>query len=496
MNLDKKEYIKKLVSIASFIFVIAGYIWFITYGYWTNWNPSTYFYDNLATAFSHRSLSLEIEVSPKLLALENPYNPFERKGIDFPLDYSLYNGKYYLYFGPIPALMLAALKLIGVGAVGDHLLVFIFTCMLFVFEIATIIFIKKHFFQAVPNWVAPFYIIFIGLASPIAWMLTEARVYEAAIIAGQAFFVAGFYFTVTAISQNTPSSKRLFFGGILFAFAFGSRLTLILPIGFVVSLVFVLLLHRSYPWKSVKQTTYQLLSPCVPIVIGGLLFAWYNWARFGSVFETGIYYQLTTKYLQKFSEVLFSPIYILPNAYEYLFGKPKLLSSFPYFQPVRARGALHFPFLNLPAVYWTSAVTGIFYNTPFVIFAGMPILSNIIQTIKKEKLKDNLINWIHFALLGSGLAGFFTVTSFFWVAGRYFADFTPSFILLSVIGFFIGYYFFSHKPKIAFVYLIVGTTLMLTSTVISNLLVFGFRSATYQDWNPVLWNQLYNFFTP
>src|SRR5689334_5730703 len=220
----------------SVLLVIAGYVWFITYGYWTNWNASTFFYDKLARAFSHGSLSLEVQVNPELLALENPYNPFERKGIDFPLDYSLYDGKYYLYFGPVPALILAVLKWIGLGAVGDHLLVFGFTCMLFLFGVMTILFIRKQFFQDIPDLILPFCILFIGLVSPIAWMLTEARVYEAAITAGQAFLIAGFYFIVTAISDSSISLKRLVIGGILFACAFGSRLTLILPVGVVTGL--------------------------------------------------------------------------------------------------------------------------------------------------------------------------------------------------------------------------------------------------------------------
>src|SRR5688572_8349228 len=92
-----RGYFSVLFLCASIVLVIVGYIWFITYGYWTIWNPSTYFYDHLANAFSHGSLALEIEVNPELLSLENPYNPFERKGIDYPLDFSLYQGRYYLY---------------------------------------------------------------------------------------------------------------------------------------------------------------------------------------------------------------------------------------------------------------------------------------------------------------------------------------------------------------------------------------------------------------
>lgn len=477
-------------------------MWFISYGYWTNWNPSTYFYDELATAFSHGSLALEVDVNQELLSLNDPYNPYKRKEISYPLDYSLYNGRYYLYFGPVPALFLVVLKFIGFGIIGDHPLTFAFVCGMFIFEVLIILHIQKVFFRNIPDWVIWLCILFVGLASPTAWLLTDARVYEVALAAGQTFFLAGFYFNLTSISKDTISLKRLLIGGILWSFAIGSRLSLVLTVGFVALVIVLFLLYHA---RTRKLDSKVWLPPIIflftPMLVGGLFLAWYNWARFGSVFETGFYYQLTSAYLQKFYEILFSPIYILPNSYEYLIGKPKLLSEFPFLQPIRARGALRFPFINLPAIYHTRAVTGIIYTTPFIVFAGLPIFHLFTEWIKRKKeikvdSQSTLLNFIIIGLLVSFFTGFSAIVSYFWVELRFITEFSPSLILLSVIGFFIGHRFFSHKPILAYVYLAVGITLMLASIIISNLLVFGFRAATYQDWNPVLWNQLYNFFTP
>src|SRR4051812_40608110 len=85
-----------LVTVSCILFVIACYIWFISFGLWTKWLNTTNFYDQLATSFQHGSLSLEKQPNPALLALPNPYNPNKRGGINFPLDFSLYKGKYYL----------------------------------------------------------------------------------------------------------------------------------------------------------------------------------------------------------------------------------------------------------------------------------------------------------------------------------------------------------------------------------------------------------------
>ena len=68
---------------------------------------------NLATAFEHGSFSLEAKPNPALLALPDPYDPSARAGINYPKDFSLYKGRYYLYFGPVPALILAIFKRYG-----------------------------------------------------------------------------------------------------------------------------------------------------------------------------------------------------------------------------------------------------------------------------------------------------------------------------------------------------------------------------------------------
>jgi hypothetical protein len=67
-------------------------------------NAVTY-YSQLAEAFRHGQLSLLTPPKPQLLALADPYLP----ALNAPYrmhDASLYGGKYYLYFGPAPVLVL------------------------------------------------------------------------------------------------------------------------------------------------------------------------------------------------------------------------------------------------------------------------------------------------------------------------------------------------------------------------------------------------------
>ena len=53
-------------------------------------------------AFKKGQLHLDWQVDEKLMALENPYDPEQRKGVDFLWDRAYYDGKYYSYFGITP----------------------------------------------------------------------------------------------------------------------------------------------------------------------------------------------------------------------------------------------------------------------------------------------------------------------------------------------------------------------------------------------------------
>src|ERR1700690_1844576 len=192
----------RMISISAFLsilLILVAYVWLISFGSWLKWPTTSNYYDQLAIAFEHRSFSLEAEPSRALLALSNPYDPSERNGINYPKDFSLYNSKYYLYFGPVPGLIVVFAKSLGLKTSGDQYPVFTFVSGIFLFQSLIILKIWKHFFQNIPIWLLSICILFSGLASPFTWILTQARIYEAAASAGQLFFLAGFYFIVVAL---------------------------------------------------------------------------------------------------------------------------------------------------------------------------------------------------------------------------------------------------------------------------------------------------------
>ena len=123
----------------SVLLVIAVYVWIVSVGYWTVWPESSDRYDMLATAFQHGKLALLEQPDSRLTELPNPYDCTERGSIPFLWDTLLFEGKYYLYFGPVPALVLGAAKVLIVQPIGDQYLVFAFLLGLFMFNSLLII---------------------------------------------------------------------------------------------------------------------------------------------------------------------------------------------------------------------------------------------------------------------------------------------------------------------------------------------------------------------
>jgi len=487
------------------LFILIVYVWLISFGTWIRWPVTSIYYDQLATAFEHRSFSLETEPNQALLALSDPYDPAQRAGISFLKDASLYNGRYYLYFGPIPALILALFKYMGLRQLGDQYIVFAFVSGILIFQSLLIHKVWKLFFQNIPVWILLSVTLLGGLISPLTWILTQARIYEAAASGGQFFFLAGFYFIVSALEQKSAAKKDflLFTGGVLWMLAIGSRLTQILPIGFVIMMVAVFMIRE--PGRNKEGTPGAILAIellCGPVILGLAVLARYNWARFHSVFESGLSYQLAGLDLQGNSRFLFSPLYTLSNLYGYLVMPPQVNRIFPFLESIPGTGASIFSFITLPQIYYNNVLTGLLLSTPFILFAGVCAVTLVLG----KKYSMGLASWVedlHFfrwlivALSGSFLFGFIPFVFFFWVAAHYQTDFVPSLVILSIIGFWQGYNLTAHKSGVIHkIYVSAGIILIVVSIAISILLVLSAHADKFHKFNRVPWEFLTRLFSP
>jgi hypothetical protein len=452
--------------------IILYYVWCVTIGLWTEWPHEMNYYDLQATAFSHGQLALEVQPDPALLALGmNACEPENRRGISTLWDATFYEGKYYLYWGPVPALLLTVVKLFYTGEVGDNVVTFAFLSGTFLFMTMIILELWKRYFSRTPHWAILLAIAFAGLVNPMTYILFGPRVYEASIIAAQFFLIGGLYWLFSAF--ESPSILRFSLVGIFLACVVGSRTALLPPVALLafIALVWAVWFHRA-------NATKYITAIVLPLLIGAASYAWYNYARFGAITEFGLSYQLTA--FNQLEDTTFSLAFVPFNTYKSLFNPFELRGRFPYFFPLRWMGPASME-ESYPENYvlFAEHITGIFVGSPFVIFAFLAGLN-----------KNRNFRWIVAALTGSTLLSFFTVQLFFFTSMRYLLDLVPTLALLAVIGFWQGLDLLERRTVARFCYITLGLLFAAYGFVASFALSIAANLEQFQVFNPQLLRQM------
>ena len=87
--------------------------------------------------------------------------------------------------------------------------------------------------------------------------------------------------------------------------------------------------------------------------------------------------------------------------------------------------------------------------------------------------------WIVLLLAGSFMTAFIFLMVFFWSANRYFEDFMPSLLALSVVGFWQGYRQLAPDSRARKAYTVLGSSLAGASILISILLAVSMNDARF-----------------
>ncbi len=495
-----------IVSVFGMLLVMTAYVWFASLGRWTSLPSTGYHYDQLADAFLHGRLDVASGLEPALLRLADPYDPDARndvEGLRDIWDLSFYKGKIYVYFGAAPALILAALKLIYPGQVGDATLTLAYVSGLFVFEWLLILAIARRCFAGTRAWTIAIAVVVIGLAHPVPWMLAKPRIYEAAVAAGQFFLVGGFYFAFVALARPSRLILGLVLAGAFWAFAVGTRAILVIPVVFLTLMV----LYRMWGLRSASVGQRKLvraaLAMILPLAIGAMVIGWYNWARFGSALEPGLRYQIGMVDLHKYYSEVFSPAHIPPNLYIYLLNPPALSHRFPFLRPVLALDVLSYVGASSPGLYISERFTGILFSTPFIIFAIIPgatVLANLARRRSKPVAAhetgspQDLLRWAVLSMMGACALTAFSLLLYFYGTVRYLLEIMPFGMMLATVGFWQSYGKLSKQPWQRAALATAAIVLATASTLSAVLLAFSNDVERMRANNPALLPHLILFF--
>jgi hypothetical protein len=298
------------------------YAFVVTSGTFGVLNWTTHYYDLGAEGFRAGHLYLTVQPSAALLAKANPADLTNR-----PLwlwDALLFNGHYYIYWGPVPTLCVLAFKLLsGFRAdVLDQWLVLIFALGRLWAGSALIVSFSNQRGARQPAWAIAFAVAIFALASPTPYVLVRPLVYEASVMAGQCFLFWGLLAVFWGLTKLRLQTPLFVIAGVCWACSLGSRVTMVLVTPLMVAVTVLIIWRRaSY---AVRPALAALLSLGGPVVLGIAATAWYNYARFGSPSEFGVRFQLSGRLFAS------ERAYFLPNLMSYLFAELEWSCRFPF----------------------------------------------------------------------------------------------------------------------------------------------------------------------
>ncbi|MBE7433275.1 MAG: hypothetical protein HS100_05120 [Anaerolineales bacterium] len=464
--------------------ILVIYVWFITFGTFTEWRASTRYYSLLADAFSKGQLHVDVEPGAALLAADDPYNNEGRPPFDDDVwDLSLYKGKLYLYWGPVPALLLTPIQLVLNKDLADIYPVFFFFCGLLILNSLIALKMRRLFFADIPMRNVTASLLVLGLILPIPWSLSIPDVYEAAIGAGQFFLIGGIYFVILAFEYllKPPSPAEgmppkagllLFLAGLFWACSVGSRAINVLSIFFLTAFTLY------WIWKTCVIDWIKSTAPLLtPLVLGAILIGWYNYARFDDPLEFGLRYQITVQNMNRDMPLAFELEYLPYNFTAYVLQPFQFVSGFPFIRPVGYTGLIQDHGITAPGLYAAGNVTGMLFFAPFLLLAFLPFVKPKPPGGKEAQVSD-LRRFILYLLGGPFLIGFTSILFYYYGQMRFLVDVISQITLLAVFGYWTVVRRF---PK---AYLYFANLLIVITLTISLLLSVTSESGRMEKLNP------------
>jgi hypothetical protein len=491
---------------STFLLTILIFTWIISVGRWVDWPDTTNYFHLQAQGFLTGQLHLSVQPSEQLLTLSDPYTFENRIDIPYLWDASFYAGKYFLYWGPTPAIITALLETALQIEIGDQQLVFIFTLGAVGFGFLLLRLIWNRYFPTLATWTILPVALMMGLANPTPWLLGRPAVYEAAIASGQFFFVGGLFWFLLGLKLSKRAFLYNSLSGLFFVAALGSRITLLPGI---VALGLFVLSQAFFGTSEVRKRNvipqqYSLF--VISILLGLLFLGWYNFARFGDFFEFGHRYQLTSWGMAYAYQEFFSWRNITPNFYNYFLNGYRTLPVFPFVKPLW--GIAGVPLLRAFAVgnYHAEQVTGILITSPTLLIGSFPIFlafSDLwvwLDVPKKDirELFKKLIslegNTLYACMLAITISLLFPLSLISFNSMRYLFDFSLAVSITSAVG--IGLVFVSKKISVLFkgFFAIMIMFLSLYSSTVGILLGITSYGARFEQLNPELFDRITRFF--
>lgn len=433
-------------------------------------------YYNLIESFKDGRVYLT-DAPEKLISLNNPYDIREREkeGVDYKWDHVYYDGKYYVYFGALPAVLLyLPYNLITGSNLPNYIAVFIFGIMIMIGILLLLWEIIRKWYRKTPFALYLMLSVVFGAVSGLAYAIQKPDFYLIPSLSALMFALFGLAFWLSA-ERKTDNGEtklipwRLVLGSLFIALTAGCRPQ------FLLAAVFGVMLFWNHAFK--KRTLFSkeglkpTISVCLPFIIVGAVVMWYNAARFGSPFDFGANYNLTTNDMTHRG---------------FVFGRTGL-GIFTYFLQPFSMNAL-FPFIH--DFSSATAYQGLTLTEKLmggVLWLYPVLLIGVYGAFKKNVFSDkrayrmvyfSVIMAVVLGVLDAQMAGLLT---------RYFTDFVWLLMIASAVTVFAYYDRNVDNIKIRSRVVSITTILSVTAIILAFLSIFAHSEDSIQAANPTLY---------
>ncbi|MDR3700176.1 MAG: hypothetical protein P4L56_11105 [Candidatus Sulfopaludibacter sp.] len=370
--------------------------------------PQTGYYNYLGQALAHGRLALPVRPSPQLLAASNPWDPALSDSYKVH-DLVYFHGRYYLYHGAGPAVLLFTPWLLLTGHdMPERFAMFVLCFGGFLFSCGVLLrWLEMAGAKPGLALLAPM-LLALGLCSGVPYLLNRVAVYEIAIGGGYFFVSGGLFFLTLGVEAKTRARgiAWLTASGCFFGAAISCRPHLGMAGLFALAGLAILL----------AGSRARLTGFAAAFALAGSLVALYNYERFGKPFEFGIRYLLTGPEPIGIKLALAN---LLPGCYFWLLCPPEFSRVFPWI-----RLAFRYPFGSVthafPHDYFIEPTAGVLYLAPFVAAALFVPFA-----------RRSILLW---STLLSSAAVFLFLNATGFTTQRYEVDFLPMALLVALVN--------------------------------------------------------------
>lgn len=366
-------------------------------------------YAYLADALLHGRFWLDLPVPEAFSQLPDPYDYEARfevsHGGENPIfwDYAFFEGKYYCYFGVIPAVLLyVPYQMIT----GEMLNTSIAVCILgeaFVIAACMLVYrIGRIFFEDKGSFVILTLAAFMLVGgSNVVYLGFVSRFYSVPILASLAFTCLGLWFWLGAKflqvrymgSKSTNNVRisvwRLAAGSIFMTLNIGCRPQFMLSCLLAVPLFWDEIVHKRMLFS--RDSLGLSIAASLPFIVGIGMQCAYNYLRFGSLLDFGSAYNLNSFEMGSYDQ---KPITTLVVAFWFLF------------QPLHIEA--YFPFVYRTSYMWpvdialSNPVVFLAYMLPLVFLLAY-VVRMWVRAIRSESGRPFLHRFATISLIASAL---------------------------------------------------------------------------------------------